>query len=73
MRILLTTTELSELLGMSRSRLAQWRCAGVGPPWLKVGAFVRYDGTDVDRWIDSQAKGGRRRGGSQKHARLVAV
>lgn len=44
-------TDLGELLGVPVATLANWRCAGKGPPFLKVGRHVRYRRRDVDKWI----------------------
>ena len=54
---LLTPAELSSLLSLSVSTLAQWRCTGRGPAWLKIGGKVRYHSEEVDRWIEAQGKG----------------
>ena len=47
-------SELSELLGIPTSTLANWRCAGVGPAYFRVGRHVRYRPADVDAWLDGQ-------------------
>lgn len=44
-------TEVAELLGVPVATLANWRCAGKGPPFLKIGRHVRYRPGDVDAWI----------------------
>lgn len=43
--------EVAALLGVPVATLANWRCAGKGPPFLKVGRHVRYRRGDVDGWI----------------------
>ncbi len=48
---LIRPTDLAELLGVPVATLANWRCAGKGPPFLKVGRYVRYRPRDVERWI----------------------
>ena len=52
---LLTTTELSALLKIPDQTLRQWRCAGVGPDFIKLGtgpkAAVRYTLKDVEDYI----------------------
>jgi excisionase family DNA binding protein len=41
-------------LGVPRATLANWRPAGKGPPFVKVGRHVRYRRADVDRWVEGQ-------------------
>jgi excisionase family DNA binding protein len=48
--------EVSALLGLPVATLANWRCAGKGPPFLRVGRHVRYRRRDVDTWIDAQVR-----------------
>ena len=42
----------------SRSRLAQWRCDGTGPAFIKLGpgpkAPVAYTGKALNEWLDRQ-------------------
>lgn len=51
---LLDTDEAAIYLRLDRSTLAKWRSAGVGPAYVKKNAYVRYDRTDLDEWIDRQ-------------------
>jgi excisionase family DNA binding protein len=53
---LLGPDDVSELLGVPSATLANWRCAGKGPPFLRVGRHVRYRRGDVERWIDDQVR-----------------
>jgi hypothetical protein len=52
---LLDTRSLALLLGTSEQTLRQWRCAGVGPDYIKLGAgrkaAVRYTLGDVEIYI----------------------
>lgn len=54
--VLFTTKELSALLKIPEQTLRQWRCAGLGPAYIKLGtgpkAAVRYNIDDVDDYID---------------------
>ena len=34
--------------------LAQWRCRGEGPPFVKVTTRVLYSGHDVIEWLNRQ-------------------
>ena len=42
----------------SRSRLAQWRCDGTGPAFIKLGpgpkAPVAYTGKALNEWLAAQ-------------------
>jgi excisionase family DNA binding protein len=51
---LLHAIDVSLLLGVPRATLANWRSAGKGPPFVKVGRHVRYRREDVDRWVEAQ-------------------
>jgi predicted DNA-binding transcriptional regulator AlpA len=60
---LLTLDQVVDLTGLSRSTLAKKRCSGTGPAFFKLGRQIRYDRTDVERWILSR----RRLGGALRH------
>ncbi len=51
---LLGPGDLSQLLGVPVATLANWRCAGHGPPFLKVGRHVRYRSDDIAAWVDAR-------------------
>ena len=38
----------------ARQTMAQWRAAGQGPPYLKLGARVGYRGSDLNAWVERQ-------------------
>jgi len=44
---LINEYEAAQLLGLSVSTLRNWRFAGVGPKYYKVGRAVRYDRSDL--------------------------
>ena len=50
---LLTCAELAERWCCSPGWLANMRCAGQGPPFLKLGSNVRYRLQDVVAYEDS--------------------
>lgn len=50
---LLTTAQVAELLGCSKSLIVQWRSVGRGPDFIKSGGYVRYHRDDVQSWIDA--------------------
>lgn len=50
---LLSPTEVAELLGVTVGYLATRRFERKGPPFVKVGASVRYRTSDVVEWVDA--------------------
>lgn len=46
----------AEYIGVAKHTLARWRTEGGGPPFLKLGAPVRYDVADLDAWIDARRR-----------------
>ncbi len=56
---LLTSEELAAMLGGIPVRtLDQWAYRKVGPSYVKCGRHRRYRPQDVERWLDSQTRGG---------------
>jgi len=53
---LIKDTVLAPELGKSPKTLRNWRVAGFGPPFLKVGKNVMYDRRDVDDWLRAQRR-----------------
>jgi predicted DNA-binding transcriptional regulator AlpA len=51
---LINTEQLARKLGLKPNTLAQWRLAGSGPQYVKIGRRVRYRVTDVQGWITAQ-------------------
>jgi len=52
----LTEKEAAARLALSARTLQQWRVRGGGPPFLKLGASVRYDAAALDSWADAQQR-----------------
>lgn len=52
----LTEAEAAERLALSVRTLQQWRVRGGGPPFLKLGASVRYDVEALESWVSGQAR-----------------
>ena len=52
---------ISELLGLSRETLQQWRWRGEGPPWTKAGRRVLYRLADVRAWMAARTRTPERR------------
>jgi excisionase family DNA binding protein len=52
---LLSPAEAAELLGVKTQTLAVWRCSGRhGLPFIKVGNFVKYRRSDLERWLEER-------------------
>lgn len=51
--VLLTTAQVSDMLGITVRTLANWRCAGTGPRAVagRSTGGVRYHATDVQAWM----------------------
>lgn len=50
---LLTTEEVSTLVGIPQATLRYWRHNGEGPRSAKLGGRVVYRKTDVLAWVDA--------------------
>lgn len=50
---LVTERDASECLGVSVRTLQKWRLQGNGPRFVKLGHAVRYDGRDLEEYIES--------------------
>jgi predicted site-specific integrase-resolvase len=48
---LLRTREVAAFTGVPESTLRYWRCAGIGPCWVKLQGRVRYDEADVEAYV----------------------
>lgn len=53
---LLTTSEVSEMLGVPTATLYRWRYEGKGPAGFRVGRHTRYRQEDVDQFIEHQVE-----------------
>ena len=42
-----------DLIG-TRTKLAQWRCRGVGPAYYTLGRKIIYNGGDLNSWANAQ-------------------
>lgn len=51
---LMTTLELSEMLGIPIETLYGWRHRGEGPVGYRVGRHLRYRRAEVETWLDGQ-------------------
>jgi hypothetical protein len=41
---------------LSTRTLQRWRLEGVGPPFVKLGRLVRYRQSDLDSFLDKNAR-----------------
>ena len=48
---LLTTEEVSAVLGIAPSTLTAWRYRRTGPRFVRLPRRIRYRGQDVNRWL----------------------
>ena len=51
---LLTDDQVFQLCGIKPKTLANWRCTGVGPAFVKVGHHIRYRPQDLQAFLDSR-------------------
>jgi excisionase family DNA binding protein len=51
---LMTEDEVAEYLRVTKRTVRAWRLESTGPPWLRVGRFIRYRRGDVDGWLERQ-------------------
>ena len=49
-----TPKEVADYLQRSEKTLANWRCSGIGPPYVKAEGGVLYRWPDVEKWLASQ-------------------
>lgn len=50
---LLKETEAASFLNLSVKTLRRWRWAGKSPRFIKVGAAVRYDPSDLTAFVEA--------------------
>ena len=48
---LLVCDAAAKYLGIAPRTLANWRCAGDGPPFYRIGSAIRYRLNDLDEWL----------------------
>ena len=57
MKQLYTPAQVSEALGVSVKTLEKWRWERRNLPYIKLGAAVRYRGSDLEAWLDGHTVG----------------
>jgi predicted DNA-binding transcriptional regulator AlpA len=65
---LLTTKQAAEHLLVAAGTLENWRTAGGGPKFVKLGRKVAYDTRDLDQWIEDH-----KQKSTADRPRLVAI
>ena len=53
---LLSTRQVSEILDTPESTLRYWRCAGLGPSYVKLGGRIKYDEADVHAYVKANRR-----------------
>ena len=53
---LLTTEQAAKRLGLSPRTLERYRVSGEGPEFLKIGRWVRYTASKLNRWLEGCAR-----------------
>ena len=58
MGVLYTPSEVSKIIGISKSTLANWRVTrSDGPPFIRVGGrSIRYSANDLLEWLEKQRR-----------------
>jgi hypothetical protein len=53
---LVSTKELSKMWDIPESTLRYWRCAGIGPTYVKLGGRIKYDLVDVETYVGANKR-----------------
>lgn len=52
--MLMSNRQAAKFVGLAESSLNRFRVTGDGPPYFKVGRYVRYDEEDLQAWMKSR-------------------
>lgn len=63
LKALLNERDVAHAVGMSLGTVRRWRLLKDGPPYLKIGASVRYRPSDLADWLKARPSGGGDSGG----------
>ena len=55
---LLNEHDVARITGLSVASIRRWRLLRQGPPFLKIGAAVRYHPEALASWLASRPRGG---------------
>ena len=47
-----TVDQLAEFAGVSVTTIYHWRWEGKGPKAVKVGRYLRYQESDIEKWLE---------------------
>jgi hypothetical protein len=53
---LLNTRQAAHALNEPEGTLRYWRCAGKGPPFIKLAGRIRYDEADVIAYVNANKR-----------------
>ncbi|MFN7542943.1 MAG: helix-turn-helix transcriptional regulator [Acidobacteriota bacterium] len=53
--LLIDERAVAKALTVSLATVRRWRYEGGGPPFLKIGALVRYRREAIDAWLEAKA------------------
>jgi len=59
MEKLLNPHEIADVLGVQPSTIYQWTHQGY-IPHVKIGKFIRFKSTDIEKWVEKKSKEGRK-------------
>jgi uncharacterized protein YjcR len=68
MEPLLDPPTTARVLGVSPRTLEAWRARDGGPPYVRIGALVRYAQADLERWLEGRRRGAGRAGAAAAQA-----
>jgi excisionase family DNA binding protein len=60
MPTMITTAEAATYLSLSPRTLENWRARQEGPPFVRMGAAVRYDTEALSEWVKESAQTGQK-------------
>jgi hypothetical protein len=53
-----TDKQVAVFFNVSLASVRRWRLTGLGPPYYRVGASIRYDPKACSAWLESRKTGG---------------
>lgn len=48
-----TVEQLADYLTVPKATLYNWRCQNKGPASIKVGKYLRYRRSEVEKWLET--------------------
>lgn len=68
---LMTEIEVAKRLNVSLASVRRWRLERRGPPFVKVGALVRYRPEDLNAWLSELPTGGSNQNSAKNHLEVA--